>query len=67
MFRRRGKTEAQILAELDFIDEDDDDLPPIQADQLEEEEDEEDDREEIEEIVRHEVLVQIEVCTLLFH
>jgi hypothetical protein len=65
MFRRRGKTVAEIQAELDkdYIDSDDDDLPPVEIDQLEEEEEEEDDREETEEIVYHDV----EVCTLLFY
>jgi hypothetical protein len=66
MSRRRGKTEAEILAALEFIDEDDDDLPPLEADQLEEEDEEDDDREETEEVVYHDVLVQIEVCFFFF-
>jgi hypothetical protein len=65
MFKRgRGKTEAEILAELE--DDDDDDLPPVEADQLEEEEEEEDDTEQIEEIVYHDTLVEIQVTLFLF-
>jgi len=64
--RRRGKTEEEIQAELarldlEFIDSDDDDLPPVEIDQAEESEDDEDDREETEETILQEVLVQVGV------
>ena len=64
MFRNRGKTEEEIRTELErleFIDDDDDGLPPVDIDQ--EEEDDEDDREETETTIYHDVQVQVEVCS----
>ena len=66
MYRRRGKTEEEIEAELErldteFIDSDDDDLPPVEIDQAEESEDDQDDRVETEETTFRDVLVIVEV------
>ena len=70
MYRRRGKTEAEIeseLASLDLeLDLNDDGLPDVEIDQLEESEEEDDDQEEFETTTYKEVSVIVQVCSSTF-
>jgi len=70
MYRRRGKTEEEIeaeLARLDLeLDIDDDSLPEVDIDQQEESDDAEDPREEIESTLYRDVLVEVRVCSGIY-